>query len=148
MNSLLSMSFSRPVSFLPVNYKPKKYHHMVYLDIENTGVSDGFVEKTIKKVKLKELTVACGNHCAAQLEAVKSKCKIDDSLVYSILFEDPEKDKADNFLLTSMNKDGSRYSKLDNVVFILISNDKELQQKFIDKAIHHGVGYKIESRVH
>ena len=148
MSSLLSMSFAKPASFLPVNYKPKKYHHMVYLDIENTGISDGFVEKTLKKLKLKELTVSCGNHCASLLETVKSKCNIDDALVYSILFDGPEKDKADNFLLTSMNKDGSRYAKLTNVVFILISNDKLLQKKFIDKAIHHGVGYKIESRVH
>lgn len=143
--SILSMAMPKPLKSLSAGYKPKKFHHMVYLDIENVGCSNGFAEKTIKNLRLKELTVSCGKHYSALLDSLKEKCKIQSSFIYPILFDTPEKDKADNHLLQSMNRDGMRFRKQGGVVFVLISNDRELQRKFIDNAINHGVDYKVES---
>jgi len=125
---------------VPNNYKPKKFSHIVYYDIENIH-THGVME--LKKINVKGLVVACQQKYHNLYEQLLSVLKLKKGVGHEIGFKEAKKDKADDFLIKSFKHDLQYFAKVPKMIYVIMTKDKGLQKKFVDVAIDKGLDFQV-----
>lgn len=130
---------------IPPNYKPKKAPHMVYYDIENIHL-DG--ADTLRRMRMHEINLASHHRYLNIIDQFTEQCVSEHVLKHMVMFDNPEKDRADELLLKALERDSKRYKSIPNMTFVLFTRDKSLQEKFSKLAIDNNAYFKIISPKH